>query len=110
MVVESRSESSEKIAYRNGEKVVLNGWVADGDRWLWFGGSFRATQSSWIPYNGDWYYVGNDAFMGDPLADDNGSWYWLDSYDGHMATGWIHDGTNWYYMDGSVVCNRAVGF
>ena len=101
VVVESRSESSEKIAYRNGEKVILNGWVADGDRWLWFGGSFRATQSSWIPYNGDWYYVGNDAFMVTGWLYDNGSWYWLDSYDGRMATGWIHDGTNWYYMDGS---------
>ena len=54
-----------------------------------------------FPTNGDWYYVGNDAFMVTGWLYDNGSWYWLDSYDGHMATGWIHDGTDWYYMDGS---------
>ncbi|MBC2438870.1 hypothetical protein, partial [Clostridium saccharobutylicum] len=56
------------------------------------------SQTGWIKYNNNWYYLYSERQIATGWAYLNGSHYYFNS-DGEMQTGWIQDNGYSYYLD-----------
>lgn len=111
-------------------KMVTNSWVAIDNEdswdspdtvekyWYYFGKDGKAIKSKLQKINDSWYYFNEDGQMQTGIVElDGETYYFGDSADGTMKTGWIqledHDGSpdsdhSWYYFDnnGRMVKNQ----
>lgn len=52
----------------------------------------------WKQINGDWYCYQNGILVKGWIQDTDKRWYYLNTADGKMATGWIQVDSRWYYL------------
>lgn len=59
------------------------------------------TGNKWVKADGKWWFPNKNGSLRTGWVSSGGSWYWLNTKTGAMATGWVKVDGKWYLLNGS---------
>lgn len=84
-------------------KIAVSGtWINENNKWWYKHNDGTYTKGAWEFIEGNWYLFDADGYMIYDWKKEGSNWYYFgDSDDGAMKTGWCYDKNNckWYYFN-----------
>ena len=96
---------SEGWYYANGSGAMVTGWANVGGKWYYLDAADPEYPgrmlASCVRQIGDLTYTFNadGSMRAGWVLDENGDWYYYDTYTGQIKYGWQYIGVAWYYLD-----------
>ena len=96
---------SEGWYYANGSGAMVTGWINSGGKWYYLDAADPEYPgrmlASCVRQIGDLTYTFNadGSMRAGWVLDENGDWYYYDTYTGQIKYGWQYIGVAWYYLD-----------
>lgn len=80
-------------------EVNREGWIKDGDKWLFHDKNGTTVKDKWIKWKNEWYYLKPDGYMAaNEWAKDSKGWMYMGK-DGKMLKGrWLRWKNNMYHL------------
>lgn len=94
------SSNQEVVFCENNTTLSQNKWQKVEQAWYYFGADKKAVKG-WLWNNNKWYFMNsnNKKMETGWLKTADGKWYLLDKQNGDMKSGWQFVNGKWYYMD-----------